>query len=469
MSAGLIGILIAVAMLVYLSWRGMSPLVISPLMAVLAACFCVPAQAMAYYTQTYMSNLGGFIVANFPIFLLGAIFGKMMEESGSARVIAKRITTAFGPAHAVTAVALVCLVLTYGGVSVFVAVFAILPLAAVLFREADYAPRLIPATIGLGGMVAACATLPGAVQLHNVLPGQYYGTTTAAAWGVGLIASVLMLGLGWIYLNWRLKVYIQCGERFDPEWIVAKTMAGASQSADQREPSFVVATLPLLIVLGGNYLLSDRIFRSEQATEMFGFLADKPFETTLARVAPNWSLIFALAVACLLMTILYFRKWEPLNRVLTSGANASLLPTFNTAAVVGFGAVVVGLPAFLAVKGDCFTAFDNPLLSQFVAIQLGGLATGSPLGGLGLVLKDMGAVYHDTAAQQGISLEWMHRFAAMSSLGLACLPHCGLINSLFAICGQSPKKAYADLGVVVALIPTLVTLAMLGAVVLLLM
>ncbi|MDO4557588.1 MAG: GntP family permease, partial [Planctomycetia bacterium] len=457
---GLVGILIAVVILIYLSYRGMSPLVVSPIAAVLAACFVVPTQSLAYYTQTYMSSLGGFVVSNFPIFLLGAIFGRMMEESGSARVIARRITSSFGPSHAVTAVALACMVLTYGGVSVFVAVFAILPLAVVLFREADYAPRLVPAAIGLGGMGAACASLPGAVQLHNVLPGQFYGTTTAAAWGIGLTASVLMFGIGWWYLDWRLKTYLRRGERFDPEWGPAKTVRDEN-AVDQKTPSFLVATFPLILVLGLNYLLSEWVFRAESVQPVFAFLSESPFGTNLAKVAANWSLILSLSVAIVWMVILHFRRWEPLNRVLTSGANGSLLPTFNTAAVVGFGAVVVTLPAFLAIKGGCFNAFGNPLLSQFVAMQLGGLATGSPLGGLGLVLNDMGPAYAGAAMAQGIPMEWMHRFAAMSSLGLACLPHCGLVNSLFAICGQTPKKAYLDLGMVAAFIPMLVTVLML--------
>ena len=458
---GLVGILIAVAVLIYLSYRGMSPLVISPLAAILAACFAAPSQALAYYTQTYMVNLGGFIISNFPIFLLGAIFGKMMEESGSARVIAQRITTSFGPSHAVTAVALACMVLTYGGVSVFVAVFAILPLAVVLFREADYAPRLVPAAIGLGGMGAACASLPGAVQLHNVMPGQFYGTTTAAAWGIGLVASILMLGLGWWYLDWRLKTYLRRGERFDPEWGPAKTTQNVA-ATERKLPSLTIAALPLGLVLGLNYLLSEWLFRADAVQSTFEFLQNAMFGTTLAKVSPNWSLILALFVAIVLMAFLHFRRWDPLNRALSAGANGSLLPTFNTAAVVGFGAVIASLPAFLAIKGDCFNAFSNPLLSQFVGMQLGGLATGSPLGGLGLVLKDMGPTYAAAAMEQGISMEWMHRFAAMSSLGLACLPHCGLVNSLFAICGQTPKKAYVDLGVVAALIPMLVTMGMLA-------
>ncbi|MDD3469019.1 MAG: hypothetical protein PHE53_03440 [Thermoguttaceae bacterium] len=462
MNFALLGIIVAVVLLIYASYRGMSPLVISPLAAILAACCVVPSQALAYYTQIYMSALGKFIIDNFPIFLLGAIFGKMMEESGSARVIAKRITASFGPSHAVTAVALSCMVLTYGGVSVFVAVFAILPLAVVLFREADYAPRLVPAAIGLGGMGAACAALPGAVQLHNVLPGQFYGTTTASAWGIGLIASVLMLLAGWWYLDWQLKRYNRRGERFDPEWSVAKAAVNSAEK-ELSDPPFWLAVMPLLLVLVANYVLSEFVFVSDAAKKTLEFLQDAPFNLAKPMaVVANWSLILALFVAIVLMGVIYFRKWDALNRVFAAGATGSLLPTFNTAAVVGFGAVIVSLPSFLAIKPLCFNAFENPLLSQFVAMQLGGLATGSPLGGLSLVLKDMGATYADAAIAQGISMEWMHRFAAMSSLGLACLPHCGLVNSLFAICGQTPKKAYVDLGVVAALIPMLITMAMLA-------
>jgi TRAP-type C4-dicarboxylate transport system permease large subunit len=73
------------------------------------------------------------VVQFFPLFLLGALFGKVMEASGAAERLAQAIAATVGPANAMLAVVLACAVLTYGGVSLFVVAFAAWPLARALF------------------------------------------------------------------------------------------------------------------------------------------------------------------------------------------------------------------------------------------------------------------------------------------------------------------------------------------------
>jgi len=129
---GLTGIFLALGLLIILAYRGVSVLLLAPLMAMLAAGFS-SAPLLGLYTQVFMTSAGGFIISFFPLFLLGAIFGRLMDDSGAAQAIAKSLVARLGSSQAILAVVLACAILTYGGVSLFVVAFAIYPIAANLF------------------------------------------------------------------------------------------------------------------------------------------------------------------------------------------------------------------------------------------------------------------------------------------------------------------------------------------------
>src|SRR5580693_5017307 len=87
----IVGILIALGLLIWLAYRGWSILLFAPLCALIAA-LLAGQPLLANWTQTFMSNAAGFVAQFFPIFLLGALFGKLMEASGSVEAIAKYLT-----------------------------------------------------------------------------------------------------------------------------------------------------------------------------------------------------------------------------------------------------------------------------------------------------------------------------------------------------------------------------------------
>lgn len=88
---GAVSILVALALLMYLAFRGITLLILAPAMAVIAAALGGGLPLLGAYTQIFMSNMGDFIFAFFPLFLLGAVFGKLMDDSGSAQSIANSI------------------------------------------------------------------------------------------------------------------------------------------------------------------------------------------------------------------------------------------------------------------------------------------------------------------------------------------------------------------------------------------
>jgi len=192
---GLAGILLGLGLLIWLAFRGWSVLVLAPLAALIAA-LMAGEPLLAHWTQTFMGGAAGFLAQFFPLFLLGALFGKLMEDSGSVSAIAAFVTQKLGTRRAVLAVVLAGALVTYGGVSLFVAFFVLAPMAQELFRAAGIPRRLMPAAIVLGTSTFTMSALPGTPSIQNAIPMPFFGTTPFAAPGLGLLASLIMLGLG---------------------------------------------------------------------------------------------------------------------------------------------------------------------------------------------------------------------------------------------------------------------------------
>ena len=192
---GLLGILVALGLLIWLAYRGWSVLLLAPAAAILAAGLAGE-PLLAHWTQTFMGSAARFLMQFFPIFLLGALFGKLMEDSGSVSAIANFMAERLGPRRAVLSVVLAGALVTYGGVSLFVAFFVLAPMAHALFRAAAIPKRLMPAAIALGTSTFTMSALPGTPAIQNAIPMPFFGTTPFAAPGLGIIASVIMLGFG---------------------------------------------------------------------------------------------------------------------------------------------------------------------------------------------------------------------------------------------------------------------------------
>src|ERR671930_97458 len=174
---GLIGVLLGLALLVRLALRGWSVLLLAPAAALLAAAFAME-PLLASWTQTFMGSTAQFLAQFFPLFLLGALFGKLMDDSGSVEAIARFMTERLGPRRAVLA-----------------------PMAEALFRAADIPRRLMPAAIFLGTSTFTMSALPGTPAIQNAIPMPFFGTTPFAAPGLGIIAAGIMLGFGLWWLG----------------------------------------------------------------------------------------------------------------------------------------------------------------------------------------------------------------------------------------------------------------------------
>ena len=461
----IVGILLSLAALMYFAYRGFSVLLLAPLAALAAVAFS-GAPLLASYTQVFMEALGGFVILYFPLFLLGAVFGKLMEASGAARALAAAIVARLGAGRAVSAIVAACALLTYGGVSLFVVAFAVYPIAAELFRAANVPKRLIPATIALGAFTFTMTALPGTPAIQNAIPMPFFGTTPFAAPGIGILAALVMFGAGQWWLRRRAAAARARGEGYgqhadalpQPDKEMRERAAGEgfdvveiAPDPMRRAPPFALALLPVVVVIAANLVFSSFVIPAWDV----GFLAEPRFGSVgLSSVLGVWSIILALSLAILVLVAANWLRLTSLKRSLDDGANASVLPIFNTASLVGFGAVVAALPASDIVReGVLGLGGDNPLVSLAVAVNILAGITGSASGGMSIALSTLGATYLELATAAGISPEALHRITAIATGGLDSLPHNGAVVTLLAICGLTHRQAYGDLAMVAVVFP----------------
>ena len=405
-------ILLALAILIAGAWRGMSVLVLAPVLAMLAA-LASGMPVLAGYTQVFMQAAGDFVVAFFPLFLLGALFGKVMEASGAAARLATAIVIRLGPQNAIVAVVLSCALLTYGGVSLFVVAFAAWPLARALFAQTGLPARLIPAAIALGAFTFTMTALPGTPSIQNAIPMASFGTTAFAAPGLGLIAGGLMLALGLVWLQFRVRTLADDAPPDAPD-----------TAPDAPSLPLWVALVPILSV-GVVTLLMGNVVLPALDT---GYLADPAYGMTeLSRVRGLWSVVTALGVALALALIL--SRPSGMMQVLNTGAESALLPLFNTASLVGFGAVIASLPGFEVLR-ESLDALSggNVLISAAVSSSALAGITGSASGGMSIALDVLGPSLMAQASVQGVDPALLHRVVAVATGGLDTLPHNGAVH-----------------------------------------
>lgn len=446
---GVIGILLSLGLLMYLAYRGISVIILAPVLAMLAVVFAGEgAQMLGIYTQVFMTKMGSFAIKYFPIFLLGAIFGKLMEDSGSAMVIAKSIINKLGIQHASLAIVSACGLLTYGGVSVFVVAFAVYPLAAALFKEGQLPKRFIPATIALGAFTFTMTCLPGTSQIHNIIPASYFGTDMYAAPLVGLCAGFAMMFAGLWWINRRIKTHQAegYGDNHSNEPVLMP---------DHHLPSLWAALLPIVVVVLANFFFQKLMIPSWDTSYL---ASDKFGNMDINKVKSIWSMIMALILAIATVVLLNWSKFTDVNGTMTKGALGSMLPTFNTASEVGYGGTIASLGAFMLVKDAVINVSPgNPLISEVLAVNVLAGITGSASGGLTIALEALGSTYAQLAEQFSINPEWMHRLASMASGGFDSLPHNGAVITLLTICGLSHKQSYKDIFMVSLVIPVSMT------------
>lgn len=437
----------ALAALIFLAYRGFSVILVAPLAAMAAVLLTDPSAVAPAFSGIFMDKLGSFVKLYFPVFLLGAVFGKLIEVSGAARSIVRGITRLFGPGHAILAITIVGMVLTYGGVSVFVVVFATYPFAVEMFRQANIPKRLVPATIAFSAFTITMDALPGTPQIQNIIPTTFFRTTAYAAPWLSLVAAAFTFALCFAYLRWQQARAAARGEGYG---------TGHRNEPDIVEgrpgPPVWLALTPLLLVAVGNRLFLALVQTNygAEATALLnpGAAEPAPIVQDVTANAALWSLEAALLLGIAASVAI---GWSSIRERFAEASQAaiggSLLASLNTASEYGFGAVIAALPGFHQIASALSTIRD-PLLNVAITTNILCGITGSASGGLSLTLGAFADRFIAAAEAGGIPLDVLHRIASLASGGMDTLPHNGAIITLLAVTGLTHREAYKDIFVI---------------------
>ncbi|MBO0998420.1 GntP family permease [Bacillus sp. SD075] len=446
-------ILLALGLLMFAAYRGYSVILFAPIFALLPVFFIDPGNVLPFYSGVFMEKMVIFIKNYFPVFLLGAIFGKIIEMSGIAESIARTIVRLIGAKQAMLTIVLLGAILTYSGVSLFVAVFAIYPFAVQLFKQADIPKRLMPATIALGAFTFTMDALPGTPQIQNVIPTSFFGTDIYAAPILGIIGAIFVLSVGLSYLESRKRRAKKAGEGY--YGLAEENAADPEQDKGEPVPDLhsnqsvlrqIIAFVPLGLVAIMNNYLSKAIPKWYPNGFDFSAIGLEDYSVDVAANAAIWSVEIALIVG--IITALAY-DWKRVTKNMKEGLNnsigGSLLAVMNTGSEYGFGGVIAALPGFVKISDGISGVFSNPLVNGAITTSALAGITGSASGGMGIALSAMADKYNQAIAAANISHEVMHRVVAMASGGMDTLPHNGAVITLLAVTGLTHRQSYGSI------------------------
>jgi H+/gluconate symporter-like permease len=446
-----LGLLAGLALLIYLAMRGVNILFASLFCGLVVAATNGLTIHEAFSTHYATGPLGTFSFAGrfFLLFIAGAVFGRIMGESKAATSIALALVNRLGAHRALTITVIASAGLTYSGVVVYVVIFAMYPLGLSLLKEADIPKRLFCAALALGGATFTLTALPGTPSIQNVIPSVALGTDLFAAPVLGLTGGAIMFVLGMVYLERQRMAAKEAGEGFDP----GPNDKVDSIVASDDMPNWQVALVPLIVVLG-IILLPRLVSIMALAPESGGIAELIKFANSQPVFWPSLALFIGSILASSLFNNLRGRTLE----VFGEGTNDAVMPLFNTAAVIGFGGIVVQTIGFQDFSSAMLNSGLPPKLSAFASISVVSAITGSASGGLQIFMTSMA----DSYIAMGIPVDELHRIVAIASGGFDTLPHCGGVIAMLTITQLTHKQAYRDVGIITVIIPVIATLAVIG-------
>jgi len=433
----------ALCFLMFVAYRGYSVILFAPVAALLAVLLTQPQAVLPVYSSLFMAKMVVFVQNYFPVFMLGAIFGKVIELSGFAKSIVHSVVKLLGPSRAMLSIVIVCALLTYGGVSLFVVVFAVYPFAVELFRALDIPKRLIPGTIAMGAFTFTMDCLPGTPQIQNIIPTTFFKTNAYAAPILGIIGAIFIMALGGAYLEWQRRRAQKAGEGYGTGHL------NEPEPMDRSDlPNPFISILPLFVV-GILNIVFTRYVIPRQYGDAFSFQLSSAMHDPVTVKVPAQVGVWAVEAALVLgiLTVMIF-GWKQMSSKFAEGSKSAiggaLLASMNTASEYGFGSVISALPGFVVVSG-ALSKIPNPLIKEAVSVNLLAGITGSASGGMGIALAAMSQQFLDAANAMHIPMQVLHRVAAMASGGMDTLPHNGAVITLLAVTGLTHKESYKDI------------------------
>ena len=418
----LFGILISMAILIYGSIKSVNMILLAGLAATIVTLTGQLDMATGY-ASAYMAGVGGFVTSMLPLFLMGSIFGKLMETSGLGESVADaflgRIKTDSG---IIISIFFATVVLVTAGVSIFVIIFTIYPMAIVMFKKANITKNIMPALIM--GAASAQAVLPGVPSNINVQATTLCNVPELAAPITGIITFTVLTAATLVYLIRAVKVCKARGEVFVMTERDEQFFAENSSSGEKKKgPAAWLIVPPVALVL---IMLN-----------VVGLPA-----------------YLSLAIGSVLMLVMFYNSAYKLKlKEIFNAAAEDAQYIVITAAIVGFGSVVKAVPGYDMVS----TLLDkvsggNVWLFAFIAVNVLAAVSASSLSGITIAMTAWG----DKLLASGVNPENMARLLTISSMGMDSLPHNSANLLTVKYCDVDAKQGHKHLFIVTCVFGTLV-------------
>lgn len=406
---GVLGLIVAIVCVIALIWKNWHMAIVSLAGALIVILFngMNPVETLS---SSFMSGMSGFAGNWFLLFMLGAIFGKVMGDSGASVGIANRMLKLLGEKSVVLVVMLTGLVLSYGGIGTFIIAFSLYPIAVALFQKADIPKKLIVATIMVCPVTVCMAMLPGSPSTQNLIPTTYFNTTAYAGAKIGIICSVIMFVSAYLYLNWQIKKAKANGEHFVAS--PGENIMDLSAVDEGKTPSTAACFTPIVVLL----------------VLMFGI-------QSFTSIPSSYAVALAMACAIVVGCVLYKDRLN-IQDAVSNGAAGGLGSLIATSSIMGFGSIVSASPAYTSITDALVNMNANPLITALISINVIAAITGSSAGGLNIFLGSMG----EYLAASGLNTAMLHRVVCIASSGFDAMPHA----SGMVVCNQIAKTSQKD-------------------------
>lgn len=402
-------IVLSLGLLIFLALRGFSIIIIAPI-ASLVVIFLNNMPVLDALQENYMTGFINFAKNNYLIFLFAALFGKFMEDSGAARAIAESLLKIIGKKskfRVLLTIVAICAILTFGGINVFVVIFAILPIAKPLFKEMDIPWHLFVGAFFFGIATFTMTMIPGTPSIQNIIPIKYLGTTVTAAPLIGIVAAITVIILNILYLRYALNKSEKNGETYSSMKNPDRDGEIKDKYENKKLPPLLLSIIPPVFLL-----VALNIFKVD--------------------------VLYTLMLSVLVCFIIFWKYIEKKIKTINVGATNTVLPIVNTSADVGYGTVIAATAGFTVITDLMASIPGSPLVSLYLATTILAGITGSSSGGLGIAMETLSETY----LKLNVDPELLHRIATMASGGFDALPHNGAVITVLAVVGLTHKDAY---------------------------
>ncbi len=425
----LIGILIGIFLLIFVSFKGVPVMFVAPVCAMLVLAIS-GVNIMDGMSTTYMAGFAKFFQSYYLIFFFGAIFGRIMGDSGAAKSIAFAIVRFSKKLPGdpgfwgLAGLIILSSILTYGGVSVFVIMFVMVAIGRELFQEQNI-PWKMYGCVCLGSGAYTLTCVPGTPSINNSIPIPFFGTTPMAAPVISIIGTLFMLIVGLLYIKWEMNRCRKSGEGFLPtgEGILKDQLDKGDKGFDE---------MPLLLCLVPSICL---------------LIALNVFHLK------TWA---AIMVGVIVALILFHKRLEHPIKTMEDGGLSSLRTTGIASFVIAFGSVVGSVPGFEYVVSMLDKLPGPPIVQVMVAVNVCAGITGSSSGGMTIALNALADKFMAT----GVNPQVLHRISAVCSGGLDSLPHNGTVINSMQVYRITHKMSYKYYFVLNTIIPILASILM---------